>query len=190
MSLQTPPDPETPLTPEDLWPAYYEELHSVAVAVSRGEPRSPSLQPTLVLHEAYMKVFGGGVPEWRGKSYFVASMARAMRQYLVDRARRRRVERSALSVLPITDIAQASLSEAGRCPERVESLNGAIDALAEVHPRAAAIVEMRVAYDFTNEQLADLVGVAERTVKADWTFARAWLHARLSEGASGDGHGA
>jgi len=178
MSLQTPPDPETPLTPEDLWPAYYEELHSVAVAVSRGEPRSPSLQPTLVLHEAYMKVFGGGVPEWRGKSY------------LVDRARRRRVERSALSVLPITDIAQASLSEAGRCPERVESLNGAIDALAEVHPRAAAIVEMRVAYDFTNEQLADLVGVAERTVKADWTFARAWLHARLSEGASGDGHGA
>jgi len=180
MSLQTPSDPEPPLTPEDLWPAYYEELHSVAVSVLRGEPRSPSLQPTLVLHEAYMRVFGGGTPEWRGQSYFVASMARAMRQYLIDRARRRRVERTALAVVPVRDIAEMSLAEAGRCPERVEALNAAIDELAKTHPRAAAIVEMRCAYDIANAQLARLLGVAERTVKADWTFARAWLYARLS----------
>lgn len=177
-------DPASVPTPEDLWPAYYEELHSVAVAVLRGEPRSPSLQPTLVLHEAYMRVFGGGAPEWRGQSYFVASMARAMRQYLVDRARRRRVERTALEVLPVRDIDGLSLAEAGRCPERVEALNLAIDELAKSHPRAAAIVEMRCAYDIPNARLAELLGVAERTVKADWTFARAWLFARLS----GDGH--
>lgn len=177
------PAPGAP-SPEDLWPAYYEELHSVAVAVLRGEPRSPSLQPTLVLHEAYMRVFGGGAPEWRGQSYFVASMARAMRQYLVDRARRRRVERTALEVLPVRDIDGLSLAEAGRCPERVEALNLAIDELAKSHPRAAAIVEMRCAYDIPNARLAELLGVAERTVKADWTFARAWLFARLS----GDGH--
>jgi hypothetical protein len=59
-------DVSEPRTHEDLWPAYYEELHAVAVSALRGEPRSPSLQPTLVLLEAYMKVFGGGAPEWRG----------------------------------------------------------------------------------------------------------------------------
>ena len=63
-------------SPEELWNAYYEELHMVAVAVMRGEPRSPSLQPTLVLHEAFLKVFGGDPPEWRGKAYFIASIAR------------------------------------------------------------------------------------------------------------------
>lgn len=172
-------DPASAPTPEDLWPAYYEELHSVAVSFLRGEPRSPSLQPTLVLHEAYVKVFGSGRQEWRGAPYFVASMARAMRQYLVDRARRRRVERKALHAVQIRDIAQASLAEVGRCPERAEALNAAIDELARSHPRAAAIVEMRCAYDVPNAQLAKLLGVAERTVKSDWTFARAWLFARL-----------
>jgi RNA polymerase sigma factor (TIGR02999 family) len=173
-----------PRTPEDLWPAYYEELHAVAVSALRGEPRSPSLQPTLVLHEAYMKVFGGGAPEWRGKAYFVASFARAMRQYLVDRARRRRVERRAAEVTAIRDIAGLSFAQAGRCPEVGEALNAAIDELAKVAPRAAAIVEMRCAYDFSNEQLATLLGIGERTVKADWTYARAWLFTRLgAEGA-------
>jgi RNA polymerase sigma factor (TIGR02999 family) len=167
-------------TPEDLWPAYYEELHSVACAVMRGEPASPSLQPTLVLHEAYLRVFGGGRPDWKGQAYFVASMARAMRQYLVDRARRRRTERKAREVLAIRDIAQFSLAKAGTCPESVEELNLAIDALTLVQPRAAAVVEMRCAYDFTMEQIAELLGLSERTVKSDWTFARAWLHERLA----------
>jgi RNA polymerase sigma factor (TIGR02999 family) len=171
--------------PEDLWPAYYEELHAIAVSALRGEPRSPSLQPTLVLHEAYMKVFGGGAPEWRGKAYFVASIARAMRQYLVDRARRRRVERRATEVTAIRDIAEFSFAQAGRCPEAGEALNAAIDELAKVAPRAAAIVEMRCAYDFSNEQLASLLGIAERTVKADWTYARAWLFTRLGAEAGG-----
>ena len=177
-------DASEPKAPEDLWPAYYEELHAIAVSALRDEPRSPSLQPTLVLHEAYMKVFGGGAPEWRGKAYFVASIARAMRQYLIDRARRRRVERRATEVTAIRDIAQFSFAQAGRCPEASESLNAAIDELAKVAPRAAAIVEMRCAYDFSNAQLASLLGIAERTVKADWTYARAWLFARLgAEGA-------
>lgn len=175
------PAPGAP-SPEDLWPAYYEELHSVAVQALRGEPRSPSLQPTLVLHEAYMKVFGGGAPEWRGQAYFVASIARAMRQYLVDRARRRRVERRAIEATALRDIAELSLAAAGRCPETAEAVSVAIDELALVAPRAAAIVEMRCAYDFSNAQLASLLGIAERTVKADWTYARAWLFARLEAG--------
>jgi RNA polymerase sigma factor (TIGR02999 family) len=169
-----------PPTPEDLWPAYYEELRGVASAVVRGEPRSPSLQPTLVLHEAYLKVFGGGVPKWRGRAYFVASMARAMRQYLVDRARRRRVERRALPKLATHDVAAFSFAEAGRHPEEFEALNAAIDELARRYPRAAAVVELRCAYEFSNAELADLLGIADRTVKADWQFARTWLFDRLS----------
>jgi RNA polymerase sigma factor (TIGR02999 family) len=169
-----------PPTPEDLWPAYYEELRGVAAAVVRREPRSPSLQPTLVLHEAYLKVFGGGVPEWRGRAYFVASMARAMRQYLVDRARRRRVERRALPKLATHDVAAFSFAEAGRHPEEFEALNAAIDELARRYPRAAAVVELRCAYEFSNAELADLLGIADRTVKADWQFARTWLFDRLS----------
>ncbi len=166
-------------TPESLWPQYYEELHSVAVAVLRGEPPSPSLQATLVLHEAWMKVFGGREPEWRGRAYFIASHARAMRQYLIDRGRRRKVERSALSIVPIRDAEELSLAEVGRSPERAQALNEAIDELAHAYPRAASVVEMRCAFDFSNEQLAELLGVAVRTVKQDWTFARAWLYQRL-----------
>ena len=169
-----------PPTPEELWPAYYEELHSVASALVRGEPRSPSLQPTLVLHEAFMKVCGGHVPQWRGKAYFVASIARAMRQYLIDRARRRRVERKALHSPQIRDVAELALSRVGRCPERAEELAIAIDALTKVHPRAAAVIELRCAYDFSNQELALLLGIAERTVKADWTFGRTWLAAKLN----------
>ena len=167
-------------TPEDLWPAYYEELHSIATAVVRDEPRSPSLQPTLVLHEAYLKVCGGRVPEWRGKAYFVASIARAMRQYLIDRARRRRVERRALRSQPIRDVAELSLSHIGRCPERAEELAAAIDALVKADPRAAAVVELRCAYDFSDGQLASLLGIAERTVRKDWTFGRAWLSVHMN----------
>ncbi len=169
-----------PPTPEELWPAYYEELHSVATAILRGEPRSPSLQPTLVLHEAFIKVCGGQVPEWRGKAYFVASIARAMRQYLIDRARRRRVERKALQSPQIRDVAELSLSRIGHCPERAEELAQAIEELAKVHARAATVIELRCAYDFSNQELASLLGIAERTVKADWTFGRAWLAAKLS----------
>lgn len=176
-------------TPEDLWPAYYEELRGVAAAVVRGEPRSPSLQPTLVLHEAYVRVFGGGVPEWRGRAYFVASMARAMRQYLVDRARRRRVERRALPRLALRDIASYSFADAGRHPEEAEALNAAIDALAMRYPRAAAVVEMRCAYEFDNHEIAELLGIAERTVKADWLLARTWLFERLSRGGVDGGTG-
>ena len=166
-------------TPEELWPAYYEELHAVASAVLRGEPVSPSLQPTLVLHEAYMKVFRDGMPQWHGKAYFVASIARAMRQYLVDRSRKRRVEKRSLELSVIRDVAELSLARVGRTPEMAEAISVAIDELAKRTPRAAAIVEMRVAYEFSNEQLAELLDISPRTVKADLKFARAWIFARL-----------
>lgn len=173
------PPPGGGPTPEDLWPAYYEELHALAATVMRGEPQSPSLQPTLVLHEAFVRVFKGGVPEWRGKTYFMGSMARAMRHYLVDRGRRRRVERAANDRARLRDVAELSLATAGRCPEVAEELNAAIDDLAKVAPRAAQVVEMRCAYDMTIEKVAELLEISERTARADWAFARAWLFERL-----------
>jgi len=166
-------------TPEELWPAYYEELHALAGSIMRGEPRSPSLQPTLVLHEAFMRVFKDGVPEWRGKAYFMGSMARAMRQYLVDRGRRRRLERSTAALARIRDVAELSLGQIGRCPEVADELNAAIDDLARVAPRAATVVEMRCAYDLPLEAIAELLGISDRTARADWTFARTWLFERL-----------
>ena len=166
--------------PECLWSTYYEELQSIAVSVMRGEPRSPSLEPTLVLHEAYVRIFRGGTPEWRGKAYFVATIARAMRHYLIDRARRRRVERVGISVIAIRDIEHLSLSNAGNLPEASEALNVAIEDLAKVAPRAATVVEMRCAYGLSSKELATILGISERTAKADWTFARAWLFSRLN----------
>lgn len=186
-------------SPEDLWPAYYEELHAVARSLMRGEPRSPSLQPTLLLNEAYARVFKDGIPEWRNKSYFIGSMARAMRQYLVDRARRRRVEREAAAQIhaesrgnaatngalgnagpaSLKDIAAYSMEDAGRAPEVSEALAAAVDDLAKEHPRAATGVELRCAYNLSAAQVAEILGIAERTAKADWTFARAWLAKHL-----------
>jgi RNA polymerase sigma factor (TIGR02999 family) len=175
-----PPPGDSPgPTPEDLWPAYYEELHALAASIMRGEPRSPSLQPTLVLHEAFMRVFKDGVPEWRGKAYFLGSMARAMRQYLVDRGRRRRLERRAAGDGQLRDVAELSLGKVGRCPEVAAELNAAIDDLARVAPRAATVVEFRCAYDLPLEDIASILGISDRTARADWTFARTWLYERL-----------
>ncbi len=181
-------DPST--LPESEWWRFYDELKGVATAMMRGEPRSPSLEPTLVLHEAYMRVFGRHTPTWRGRAYFIASMARAMRQFLIERGRRRRVERRALPSLVVRDVAELRLADCWNHPDCALELWAAIDDLAKVAPRAAVIVELRCAYDLANGAMAEMLEVSERTVKADWTFARAWLASRLGgslgNGASGD----
>ena len=180
----------TPPVSEESWWEYYNELHAVATALMRGEPKSPSLEPTLVLHEAYLRVFGGSTPTWRGRAYFIASMARAMRQFLIERGRRRRVERRALPSLVIRDVAELRLADCWNHPDSALELWAAIDDLAAVAPRAAVIVELRCAYGLPNGAMAQMLEVSERTVKGDWTFARAWLASRLGgslgNGASGD----
>lgn len=163
--------------PEDLWPAYYEELHAIARSLLRGEPRSPSLAPTLVLNEALVRVLKDGLPQQESKAYFICSVVRSMRRYLIDRGRRRRLERGAVAQL--RDAASLLFADAGRAPEACLDVNLAIEEFAQSWPRAARVVEFRCGFAFSVAQTADALGIAERTVKADWKFARTWLFERL-----------
>lgn len=161
---------------EKMLPAVYEELRRLARARLAKEPAGLTLQPTGLVHEAYLRLAGEN-NQWQNKAHFFAAAAIAMRRILIERARRKRVVREARSV---TDL------ESGEDPESVDllALDPALDKLCTFDRRLADVVQLRFFAGLTVEQTAEVMGVAPRTVKRDWNFARAWLKQEM-EGAAG-----
>jgi RNA polymerase sigma factor (TIGR02999 family) len=143
----------------------------------RRERPDHSLQPTALVHEAYVRLFKGHDQDAIRRTHFFRLSARAMREVLVEHARARgRLKRGAenkpatlienMASLPVQD-------------ETVLQLNDALAELEKVAPRATQIVEMRFFAGMTEEEIAEASGISGSTVKREWTFARAWLNARL-----------
>jgi RNA polymerase sigma factor (TIGR02999 family) len=183
----------------DLLPVVYEELRRLARARLAREPGGPlgqTLQPTALVHEAYLRIVGsgrdGGAPvQWSGPGHFFGAAALAMRRILVERAR----ERGQLKRGGGRDREQLPLShvEAGDPADQVDllALDDALTALELEDPRKSQIVSLRYFAGLTLEQAADVTGQSLATVKRDWSYARAWLLDRISGagGATGDGGG-
>jgi RNA polymerase sigma-70 factor, ECF subfamily len=165
-----------------LIPLLYAELHHLARRTLGREYGERTLSTTTLLHEAYLKLAadeGEGVTA-RGRDYLFASASRAMRQVLVDHARRRgRAKRG--GGRPHIRLEEARLAEDGPCAD-VLDVDRALTRLAEIRPRAARIVEGRFFGGLGLEELARALQISERTAKRDWAFARAWLFRELSEG--------
>lgn len=162
-----------------LVPLLYDELHGVAHRLLRSELAEPTLSTTTLLHEAYMKLAGGGAVSERGRDYFFAAASRAMRQVLVEQARRRnRVKRGGR--LTRVRLEEARLAEEGPCAD-VLAVDAALERLTEIRPRAARIVEGRFFGGLNLGEMARVLDISERTAKRDWAFARAWLFRELSE---------
>ena len=139
----------------------------------RRERADHTLQPTALVHEAYLKV--ANRDEWKSATHFRAVASNAMRQVLVDHARRRgRQKRGGNRVTLTTDIA----FEFDRDVE-VLALDDALNALAQLDERKARVVELRFFGGLTARETGEVLGIAQKTVEADWYFARAWLHQRL-----------
>jgi DNA-directed RNA polymerase specialized sigma24 family protein len=137
----------------------YDELRAVARKYFRRERPNHTLQPTALVHEVFLRLAQEGQIDWKGRTHFLAAGARAMRRILVDHARRKYAVR-----------------HGGRA-QRVQIDSG----LSPEDTRQAEVVELRFFSGMTVDEIAAFLGVSKRTVEGDWTHAKAWLRAALSE---------
>lgn len=160
----------------DMLRAGYCELRRIAGSYFRGQQAEHTLQPTALVHEAFMKIAGRRESAWQGESHFVAVMARAMRQILIDHARAKASQRRGGRC---GHIQMSSLLDIDGDAEHTLRFDDELQRLAAVDPRQAQVVELRFIAGLSISQTARVLGVSERTVELDWRFARAWLRREL-----------
>jgi RNA polymerase sigma factor (TIGR02999 family) len=164
---------------DELFPLVYAELRRAADHLLGREFEAHTLQPTALVHEVYLKLVRGGAPDASSRAHFLGIAARAMRQILVDHARRRKAAKRGKGEAFVTlgDHADESAQDA----DELIALDEALAELTKLDERLAKVVELRFFGGLTEEQVAEHLGVTSRTVQRDWAKARAWLHARISE---------
>lgn len=166
-----------------LWDQVYRELHVIAARFMRRERSARTLQTTVVVHEAYFKLFNRSCEDYRSAGHFFSAAANAMRQILVDHARKRRAVKrgGGAGTIPLDGdiVGDGVAAELDRDPDLELAVNEAMESLEKEHPRAADVAKLRYYTGLTVRQTAEALGVSDRTVEADWQFARAWLYQRL-----------
>lgn len=166
-----------------LLEALYEELRSLARARMARQPAGQTIQPTALVHEAYMRLVDGGDPGWDSRGHFFGAAARAMRNILVDRARRKSAVKHGGDRQRV-EFDEAVIQDEPE-PEEMLGLDKALQELEAAYPRQAEVVMLKYFAGLGVEQIAEVLQSSERTVKRDWRFARAWLQAKLTGGLGG-----
>ena len=161
-----------------LLPLVYDELRALAASFFRQRRPGQTLQPTALVHEAFIKLMGAANQGWSSKKHFFDVAAMAMRQLLADRARQAASQKRGGGMCRVT------LSEAatpvGSAPDvDLIALDEALTKLSALDPRQGRIVELRYLAGLTVEETAEVVGVSTRTVKLDWQMARAFLRREI-----------
>lgn len=169
---------------DDLMPAVYEELRTLAHRSLRRERSDHTLKTTDLVHEAFLKLIDQNRVEWQNRNHFFAIAAQAMRRILINYAKmRKRLKRGGGAAKVSLDDAIVLSDE--RADELI-ALDEALERLEKVSERRARIVECRYFGGFNIQETADILGVSARTVKREWTVARAWLYRALSNTSSTD----
>lgn len=165
---------------EDLVPLVYDDLRRMAAGYMRHEGAGHALQPTALVHEAYVRLIDQRKVKWRNRAHFFGVAAGMMRRILVDQARRRRAEKRGGQWERVT---LTGVEAAADGPDEVDvlTLHGALGRLAAFDPRQERIVELRYFGGLTIEETAEVVGLSPATVVREWTIANAWLRADLSD---------
>jgi RNA polymerase sigma factor (TIGR02999 family) len=161
-----------------LLPLVYDEFKGLAAAYLRRERISHTLQPTALVHEAYLRLVDQTRVAWKGRAHFFAVGAQAMRRVLVDHARYHQRAKRGGGRHRITLAEELALS-----PTRDEDLlavDEALEKLTKVDKRQAQIVELRFFGGLSVAEVAEVIGVSKRTVENDWTVVRAWLRRELT----------
>ena len=169
-----------PSAADRLLPLVYDEMHELAIQWLRHNRRDHTLQPTALVHEVYLRLVGAEDVAWQNRAHFMAVAAKAMRQILIDYARRRQaVKRGG-------EWHRVSLDDAedtSPLPDaELIALDEALNRLAKLNERQARIVELRYLAGLSVKETAHVMDVSIRTVKSDWRMARAWLSRELKKG--------
>jgi RNA polymerase sigma factor (TIGR02999 family) len=166
-----------------LLPLVYEELRRLAAVHLAREPSGQTLQPTALVHEAYLRL--RGARHWDNRGHFFAAAAEAMRRVLIDNARRkRRPKHGGNRRRVFGDIAAPRPSIP---PEDLLALDEALDKLATEEPAKADLVKLRFFAGLTMPEVAEALGISLATAERHWTYARTWLYAELKEAAEASG---
>lgn len=170
-----------------LFETVYDELHELAaawMARERGQGQSPgtpshTLQPTALVHEAYLKMIDQQRAAWNDRAHFLAVASEAIRRILVDHARRKNAQKRGGDWQRLTVDAPGLLD--GRQPPDLLALDDALARLASLHARQAEVVRMKFFGGLEGDEIAEVLHVDRATVVRDWTAARAWLLAELAD---------
>ena len=166
-----------PSAAEALLPLVYDELRKLAGQKMAQEKPGQTLQPTALVHEAYIRLVNQKRVAWQNRAHFFGIAARMMRRILVDHARRKRASKRDAERLCILEKPTEELS-AVDAPDLL-SLHSALEALERLDPRQARIVELRFFAGLTVEETAEVAHTSTATVKREWRTARAWLRREI-----------
>lgn len=163
----------------ELFEALYQELRTIARRHMGGESDAQTVSPTVLVHEAYLKFNGSPIEHINDNRHFIALIARVMRQWLVERARRRQAAKRGSRPLMATFAEDRIAGDQGLNADELLALDQSLDALRERDPAMADVVELRYFAGFTVTETASALDVSERTVARHWEAARAWLLVKM-----------
>lgn len=166
-----------PTAADQLLPLVYDELRRLAAHKLAHEAAGQTLQPTALVHEAWLRLTASANQEWDGRGHFFAAAAEAMRRILIDRARSKGREKRG-GQRERMDIAHVTLAIQD-ADETVLAVHEVLDKLAALDPLKARIVKLRYFVGMNHQEIATALGLAEPTIRRHWAFARSWLYAEL-----------
>jgi RNA polymerase sigma-70 factor, ECF subfamily len=166
-----------PAAHESLARAVYGELRTLASAYLRRERENHTLQPTALVHEAYLRLMGQASVSWQNRAHFFGIAAQVMRRLLVDHARRHQAQRRDGGQAITLD---ADVLGAETAAQDVLGVHEALERLALLDPRQARLVELRFFVGLTIDECAAVLEISPATVSREWALARAWLHHELA----------
>jgi RNA polymerase sigma factor (TIGR02999 family) len=164
----------------ELLPLVYSELRQLARQKMAGEAPGHTLQPTALVHEAWLRMGGDAQPAWRNRVHFFGAAAEAMRRILVEGARRRMAAKRGSGVEPV-DLDRLELPAPIADDDSLLRVNEALDKLARVSPDRAQLVKLRYFVGLTFEETAATLGITVPVAKQWWAYARAWLSLELEK---------
>jgi RNA polymerase sigma factor (TIGR02999 family) len=163
---------------DPLMPLVYRELRRIAGHLMRSERANHTLQPTALVHEAYLRLVEQSPDYWQDRAQFFGMAAQLMRRLLVDHARRRRAAKRAIPITLTDEILHGGA--AARQTEEILAVDEVLTRLAESDPRQARVVELRYFFGLSVDETAEAMGIATRTVKLDWALAKGWMKSQLT----------
>ena len=165
---------------DELLPQVYNELRRLAAYKMANEPAGHTLQPTALVHEAWLKLVDSPAQSWQNRAHFFGAAAEAMRRILIARARRKNAQRRGAGAAHV-DVDEIEI--ASRVPDdQLLALNEALDRFAAVEPQQAELVKLRYFVGLKIEEAAEVLGISEATAKRWWAYARAWLYETIQKG--------
>ncbi len=166
-----------------LIPIVFRELHELAELYIRREGPSHTLQPTALVHEAYLRLIGNQARDWQNRAQFIGVAASVMRRLLIDHARKKRAEKRHLP-----ESLEWHAGMTGQEAEELLDLNSSLDRLEKANARLARMVELRYFGGLSIEETAEVMQTSPMTVKRDWTAARTWLKQQMQPSKRNNGN--